>query len=142
MLTLYHGRTSVCSVKSRLALAEKGVDFDSKLMTLLDQTSTVWDQTVSYDPNDSNSPQQFTIGKDFRLSTVVTSTADSAVSFGIQVDSASALSADDIWVGGSPSGTTAPSVIIEHWNGHAWRKTPCPACVSARAPGPLWMSPP
>jgi glutathione S-transferase len=32
--TLYHGRTSVCSVKARLALAEKGVDFDSKLLTL------------------------------------------------------------------------------------------------------------
>jgi glutathione S-transferase len=34
MLTLYHGRTSVCSVKARLALAEKGVRFDSKLLTL------------------------------------------------------------------------------------------------------------
>lgn len=34
MLTLYHGRTSVCSVKARLALVEKGVTFDSKLMTL------------------------------------------------------------------------------------------------------------
>ena len=34
MLTLYHGRTSVCSVKARLALVEKGVDFDSRLMTL------------------------------------------------------------------------------------------------------------
>ncbi|MPZ58701.1 MAG: hypothetical protein GEU91_19860 [Rhizobiales bacterium] len=34
MLTLYHGRTSVCSVKARLALAEKGVAFESKLMTL------------------------------------------------------------------------------------------------------------
>jgi glutathione S-transferase len=34
MPTLYHGRTSVCSVKARLALAEKGVDFDSKLLTL------------------------------------------------------------------------------------------------------------
>ena len=34
MLKLYHGRTSVCSVKVRLALAEKGVDFDSQLMTL------------------------------------------------------------------------------------------------------------
>jgi glutathione S-transferase len=34
MLTLYHGRTSVCSVKARLALAEKGVGFDSKLLTL------------------------------------------------------------------------------------------------------------
>jgi len=34
MLTLYHGRTSVCSVKARLALAEKGVGFESKLMTL------------------------------------------------------------------------------------------------------------
>ena len=34
MLTLYHGRTSVCSVKARLALAEKGVEFDSKLMML------------------------------------------------------------------------------------------------------------
>ncbi|MGH6770172.1 MAG: glutathione S-transferase family protein [Xanthobacteraceae bacterium] len=34
MLTLYHGRTSVCSVKARLALAEKSVAWDSKLMTL------------------------------------------------------------------------------------------------------------
>jgi glutathione S-transferase len=34
MLKLYHGRTSVCSVKARLVLAEKGVDFDSQLMTL------------------------------------------------------------------------------------------------------------
>ncbi len=34
MLTLYHGRTSVCSVKARLALAEKGVAFESRLMTL------------------------------------------------------------------------------------------------------------
>jgi glutathione S-transferase len=34
MLTLYHGRTSVCSLKARLALAEKGIDFDSKLLTL------------------------------------------------------------------------------------------------------------
>ncbi len=34
MLKLYHGRTSVCSVKVRLALAEKGVDWDSELLTL------------------------------------------------------------------------------------------------------------
>src|ERR1700682_2861769 len=34
MVTLYHGRTSVCSIKARLALAEKGVRFDSRLMTL------------------------------------------------------------------------------------------------------------
>ena len=34
MLTLYHGRTSVCSVKARLALVEKGVAWDSKLLTL------------------------------------------------------------------------------------------------------------
>jgi len=34
MLTLYHGRTSVCSIKARLALAEKGVSFDSRLLTL------------------------------------------------------------------------------------------------------------
>ena len=33
MLTLYHGRTSVCSIKARLALAEKGVSFDSRVMT-------------------------------------------------------------------------------------------------------------
>ena len=33
MLTLYHGRTSVCSVKARLALVEKGVAWDSKLLT-------------------------------------------------------------------------------------------------------------
>jgi glutathione S-transferase len=34
MLTLYHGRTSVCSIKARLALAEKGVEFESRVMTL------------------------------------------------------------------------------------------------------------
>ena len=34
MVTLYHGRTSVCSIKARLALAEKGVDWDGKLLTL------------------------------------------------------------------------------------------------------------
>jgi glutathione S-transferase len=34
MLKLYHGRTSVCSVKARLVFAEKGEDFDSQLMTL------------------------------------------------------------------------------------------------------------
>ena len=34
MLRLYHGRTSVCSVKARLVFAEKGVDFESQLMTL------------------------------------------------------------------------------------------------------------
>jgi glutathione S-transferase len=34
MLTLYHGRTSVCSVKARLALVEKGVGFESRLLTL------------------------------------------------------------------------------------------------------------
>jgi glutathione S-transferase len=34
MLTLYHGRTSVCSIKARLALAEKGASFESRLMTL------------------------------------------------------------------------------------------------------------
>ena len=34
MVTLYHGKTSVCSVKARLALAEKGVNFESRLMTL------------------------------------------------------------------------------------------------------------
>src|SRR5712692_3338360 len=34
MLTLYHGKTSVCSVKARLALAEKGVAWDSRLLTL------------------------------------------------------------------------------------------------------------
>jgi glutathione S-transferase len=34
MIELYHGRTSVCSVKARLALAEKKVDFESRLLTL------------------------------------------------------------------------------------------------------------
>ena len=34
MLTLYHGRTSVCSIKARLALAEKGQAFESRLLTL------------------------------------------------------------------------------------------------------------
>jgi hypothetical protein len=32
--TLYHGRTSVCSVKVRLALAEKGAPFESRLLAL------------------------------------------------------------------------------------------------------------
>jgi glutathione S-transferase len=34
MLNLYHGRTSVCSIKARLALAEKGVEFENILMML------------------------------------------------------------------------------------------------------------
>jgi glutathione S-transferase len=34
MLTLYHGRTSVCSIKARLALAEKGATFESRILTL------------------------------------------------------------------------------------------------------------
>lgn len=34
MLTLYHGRTSVCSLTARLALAEKALNFDSRLLTL------------------------------------------------------------------------------------------------------------
>ncbi len=34
MLTLYHGKTSVCSVKARLALAEKGVAWEGRLLTL------------------------------------------------------------------------------------------------------------
>ena len=34
MLKLYHGRTSVCSIKARLALAEKGVTWDDQLLTL------------------------------------------------------------------------------------------------------------
>ena len=34
MLTLYHGKTSVCSIKARLALAEKGVAWEGRLITL------------------------------------------------------------------------------------------------------------
>jgi glutathione S-transferase len=34
MLALYHGRTSVCSLKVRLTLAEKALNFDSRLLTL------------------------------------------------------------------------------------------------------------
>jgi glutathione S-transferase len=34
MLTLYHGKTSVCSIKARLALAEKGVAWEGRLLTL------------------------------------------------------------------------------------------------------------
>lgn len=34
MLTLYHGETSVCSVKVRVGLAEKGLDWESKMLNL------------------------------------------------------------------------------------------------------------
>lgn len=34
MLTLYHGHTSVCSQKVRLVLAEKGLEFDGRLLDL------------------------------------------------------------------------------------------------------------
>jgi glutathione S-transferase len=34
MLTLYHGRTSVCAIKARIALAEKGLPWEGKLLTL------------------------------------------------------------------------------------------------------------
>lgn len=47
--------------------------------------------------------------------------------FPVQVQAASALSAGDLWVGGAASDVTGPSVIIEHWNGQAWRATPVPS---------------
>jgi hypothetical protein len=47
--------------------------------------------------------------------------------FPVDVDSASALSASDIWAGGSASDVTGASVVIEHWNGTVWRKTPIPS---------------
>lgn len=34
MLTLYHGRTSVCAIKVRIMLAEKGLDWQGKILTL------------------------------------------------------------------------------------------------------------
>lgn len=34
MLTLYHGNTSVCSAKARVALAEKGLEWESALLNL------------------------------------------------------------------------------------------------------------
>lgn len=34
MLKLYYGRTSVCSIKARLVLAEKGLDWEGVLLTL------------------------------------------------------------------------------------------------------------
>ena len=34
MLTLYHGTTSVCAIKVRLTLAEKGLDWDGRLINL------------------------------------------------------------------------------------------------------------
>jgi len=34
MLTLYHGRTSVCAIKARIMLAEKDLDWNGKLLTL------------------------------------------------------------------------------------------------------------
>lgn len=34
MLTLYHGETSVCASKARIALAEKALDWDSRLIDL------------------------------------------------------------------------------------------------------------
>jgi uncharacterized repeat protein (TIGR01451 family) len=52
---------------------------NTKLMTLLDQTTTVFDQTMTSVAGDMTTPQAFTIGQDFPLSTVVTTTADSDV---------------------------------------------------------------
>ena len=34
MLTLYHGRTSVCAIKARIMLAEKGLEWQGRLLTL------------------------------------------------------------------------------------------------------------
>lgn len=34
MLELYHGATSVCAQKARLTLAEKGLEWESRLMAL------------------------------------------------------------------------------------------------------------
>jgi hypothetical protein len=51
----------------------------------------------------------------------------SHASFPVQVESASALSARDIWVGGSVGPATGPSAVIEHWDGEAWHETPVPS---------------
>jgi hypothetical protein len=42
MLTLYHGRTCVCSLKARLAPAEKALNFDSHLLTLRGDEPDPW----------------------------------------------------------------------------------------------------
>jgi glutathione S-transferase len=34
MLTLYHGRTSVCAIKARIMLAEKNLEWEGRLLTL------------------------------------------------------------------------------------------------------------
>lgn len=45
-------------------------------------------------------------------------------SFPITGTAASALSASDVWVGGT--GAAPNGVGIEHWNGHTWRNSPLP----------------
>jgi hypothetical protein len=86
----------------------------------------------------------------------------SQASFPVQVQSASALSAADIWAGGvtsdpvsNPWSTGAAidpesaSIVIEHWNGTAWSQTPLPrfdlppnswpgVAVTAVSPGDVW----
>ena len=39
MLALYHGRTSVCSLKVRPTLAEKALSFDSRLLS---SSTPIW----------------------------------------------------------------------------------------------------
>lgn len=46
-------------------------------------------------------------------------------SFPITATAAGALSATDIWAGGTSGGPNGAA--IEHWNGHAWRSTPLPS---------------
>jgi hypothetical protein len=69
----------------------------------------------------------------------------------VQVQCASALSAGDIWAGGAASDTPTASVIIEHWDGKAWRTTPVPSLgippkswtavtVAAVAPRDVWAA--
>ena len=43
-------------------------------------------------------------------------------SFPVQVRTASALSASEIWIGGSASDVVNASVVVEHWNGKTWAK--------------------
>lgn len=50
----------------------------------------------------------------------------SHASFPVEADDASAVSAGDVWVGGTPSGVPDGQAVIEHWNGRAWRDTPLP----------------
>ena len=149
MLKLYHGRTSVCSVKARLTLAEKGQSFESQLLTLRgDQFDPAY---MKLNPNVENDRERPSRGVGAFYSPITTDFAEperqalaasltrnpgdrqSAWSTdsrpGPQAMMASAIAAHVKWIG-QPSGTVSSTMQVMNRRPNAAKRVPKPSTRS------------